>query len=52
MSYKWVIHAMAHCTKCGWSESDYKTAQKKASDHASRTGHKVKAEVAYAIEYG
>ena len=53
MAKKWKIHAIMECTNptCNFSAQDYTTAQRKASEHARRTGHTVKGEVAYAFTY-
>jgi len=52
MARKWLVHYIAECTVCGWGTEDYINGQKKASQHATRTGHLVKAEAGYAVEYG
>ena len=48
---KWLVHGIADCTNCDWSEQDYMTVQKKAAKHAKKTGHKVTADLGYAVEY-
>lgn len=45
-----LVHAVFECA-CGWSCQDYLTAQKKAADHARRTGHQVSGELGYAVVY-
>lgn len=52
MSERWVIHALLVCQDCGWEPEKHATAQAAASSHASRKGHKVTGEVAYAVECG
>lgn len=47
-----LIHGIAHCTECDWSEEDYLTVQKRAAQHARTTGHKVTADLGYIVEYG
>lgn len=49
---QWIVHGIAHCTECEWSEDDYLTVRRRAASHARRTGHRVSAEVGYAVEYG
>lgn len=52
MVKKWLIHFIAECTVCRWNTEDHIKGQEKASQHALRTGHLVKAEAGYAVEYG
>lgn len=49
---KWLIHATAECTVCGEQWTAYLTTQELASAHARKTGHLVKADLGYAVEYG
>lgn len=49
---KALIHGIAHCTQCKWSCEDYLTVQRKASEHATRTGHVVTADLGYIVTYG
>jgi len=51
MVKKWLVHGIADCRECGWSEQDYKTVQEKARAHVQKTGHKVTADLGYAVEY-
>lgn len=46
-----LIHAIAECTECVWRDEDYKTAQAKARRHARTTGHRVRADLGYVVEY-
>jgi len=52
MVRKWLVHGIANCTKCSWECQDYLTVQAKASAHAQATGHRVTADLGYAVEYG
>jgi len=36
-----VVHCVANCSDCGWEETDYQTAGRKAREHAKKTGHEV-----------
>jgi FixJ family two-component response regulator len=47
-----LIHGIAHCTQCDWSEEDYLRVQRRAAQHARTTGHKVTADLGYIVEYG
>lgn len=49
---KGLIHGIAYCTQCDWSEEDYLTVQRRAAQHARTTGHKVTADLGYIVEYG
>ena len=51
VSRKSLIHAVADCTVCGKHWEDYLTAQKRASEHARKTGHKVIIDLGYVCEY-
>ena len=51
VSRKALIHGIASCTQCDWSEEDYLTVQKRAAQHARTTGHKVTADLGYLVEY-
>lgn len=46
-----LIHAIAQCQDCDWDEEDYKVAQKKAREHAIKTGHTVDVETGYWHQY-
>ena len=48
---KYLIHAIAQCQDCDWSEEDYKVAQKRAREHAKKTGHTVDLETGYWQQY-
>lgn len=48
---KGLIGAMAHCRDCEWEEEWYKTAQRKAREHAQKTGHTVDLETVYSQTY-
>jgi hypothetical protein len=48
---KWLVHAVMRCEVCGKEWEDYLTAQNRAWTHAHRTGHLVKGELGYAVEY-
>lgn len=49
---KSLIHFVAECKDCEWNCSDYRIGQKKASEHARKTGHVVHAELGYVTVYG
>lgn len=49
---KSLVHFVAECKDCEWNSSDYHTGQKKASEHARKTGHLVHAELGYFTVYG
>jgi hypothetical protein len=51
VSRKGLIHGIAHCTQCDWSNEDYLTVQRRAAQHACVTGHKVTADLGYIVEY-
>ena len=48
---KWLVHGIADCTVCDWHCEDYLTVQRKAREHANRTGHTVGVELGYAARY-
>ncbi len=48
---KGLVHGIAECQTCEWSCEDYLTVQSKAAEHSKKTGHTVKAELAYVVEY-
>ena len=48
---KYLIHAIASCRDCDWEEEGYKVAQKKAREHAKKTGHTVDIETGYIQTY-
>lgn len=52
MSRRWLVHAIIGCTVCDAEWQDFTTAQEKAAAHARETGHYVRGEVGYAVEYG
>ena len=51
MTKKWLIHFIAQCQGCDWSSEDFLHGQEAATQHAERSGHLVKADAGYAIEY-
>ena len=46
-----VVHALAECFDCGWTNGGYKNAQATAVIHAKTFGHKVHCEVGINFEY-
>lgn len=38
---KSVVHAICQCQQCGWKTEAYLSAQKRAAEHARKTGHTV-----------
>ena len=42
-----LVHAIAFCDNCGFSEEDYKKAVQKGREHAHSTGHSVTVETGY-----
>lgn len=50
-SRKGIISVIGNCNDCGMVFDDYITAQRKAYNHAKKTGHEVAIEVAKAIRY-
>lgn len=51
MVKKSLVHAILQCTVCDKEWQDYLTAQEKATAHARATGHTVKGELGYSVEY-
>jgi len=51
MGKKWLVHAILECVDCHKEWQDYLTAQKCASNHARKTGHTVKGDLGYSVEY-
>lgn len=49
---KALIHFIANCTVCDWQTQDYMAGQKESAKHASKTGHRVIAELGYTCSYG
>lgn len=49
---KWLVHAVAYCAECRFSDENYITAQRSARNHANKTGHRVQLELGYCGEYG
>jgi hypothetical protein len=49
---KALVHGIAQCSVCTWTCEDYLTVQKKAAEHARKTGHKVSADLGYVVTYG
>ena len=47
-----VIHAIAHCRNCDWTEEDVNIALKKGREHSKKTGHIVDVEVGRWYVYG
>lgn len=45
-STKRVLHCVAVCQDCDWSETDYRTAARAATVHVANSGHTV------AVEHG
>jgi Zn ribbon nucleic-acid-binding protein len=39
-----VVHVVATCVECGWSEDDYKSAAREARRHVADSGHSVSVE--------
>lgn len=48
---KWLVHTIAYCQECKWTDGDHTTAQKGASAHHKKTGHAVYVETEYCGEY-
>lgn len=48
---KGLIHAVADCQECDWTDHDYRTSQKSARRHHIKTGHRVHTETGYCGEY-
>lgn len=48
---KSLVHGIANCTQCDWQCQDYLTVQARAARHAKETGHRVDAELGYAVTY-
>jgi hypothetical protein len=48
---KGLIHAIAMCSDCDFSDYNYLTAQKKGRNHHIITGHRVSVETGYAQVY-
>jgi len=48
---KGLVHGIAECKGCDWYCEDYLTLQRKAREHANRTGHTVRVELGYVTEY-
>ena len=48
---KGLIHGIGECTVCGWRCEDYCTVQRKAAEHSKKTGHLVKVDLGYVVEY-
>lgn len=40
-----IVHVIAHCEECNWTDEDFKTAQRQARLHSYKTGHAVHVEV-------
>ncbi len=38
-------HTVARCYECGWYEDDYLTAERRAINHCTETGHPVNLEI-------
>ena len=51
MVKKDLVHGIAICKDCDWSCEDYSTVERSARDHVRRTGHRVKADLGYVVEY-
>jgi len=48
---KGLVHGIAECQTCDWFCEDYLTVQRKAAEHSKKTGHTVKADLGYVVEY-
>lgn len=48
---KWIVHAIADCKECDYEDTDFRTAQRTARNHALKTGHEVHIETGYAQYY-
>lgn len=46
-----LLTALAWCKDCDWEETDWNFAQKKAREHAIKTGHTVNVETGYWHQY-
>jgi len=46
-----IIHRVAICFGCDWSDDDVEQAVKRARAHNKKTGHAVNIESAYTIDY-
>jgi len=42
-----LVHAIAKCRDCSWSEEYYEIAVRKGREHAKKTGHTVDIETGY-----
>jgi len=51
MVKKHLIHAIATCHDCDWTEEDYICAQKEGRKHALQTGHEVNIQTGYTQTY-
>jgi hypothetical protein len=51
MGRPWLVHAVADCRDCDFSEHDYKIAVQKGRQHAKKTGHCVIVETGYCQIY-
>lgn len=51
MIKKCLIHAIATCHDCDWTEEDYICAQKEGRKHALRMGHEVNIQIGYTQTY-
>jgi len=48
---KWRVHAIIKCLECDFEEENYKLATKRASEHHRKTGHAIRGEIGYAVEW-
>ena len=52
MADRGVIHAIAWCRDCNWTEGDFIIALRRGRDHSKKTGHIVDVEVGRWYVYG
>ena len=48
---QWLVHAIATCHDCSWSEQGHTIAVRKGRYHAQKTGHTVNIETGYSQIY-
>lgn len=48
---KWLTHYIAWCEDCDWRTEDFLQGRRQASQHAAKTGHRVRAEEGYVVRY-
>lgn len=48
---KWIVHAIAKCEDCDFTDEYYLTAVDNGRKHNKNTGHKVTVEVGFVYKY-